>query len=88
MGRRGVLKGESEEKLNELKMELCRAIDYEVHKLIRAGISKKMLAFELGTSQANLSRAINKKTETLTFNQLFRFLVILQPAARILVSTN
>lgn len=90
MGRRTIINGElfeCEEKLKELKYELCVVIDYEVHKLWRTGVSRRRIANQLGTSQATLSKVCCKRTDQLTFNQLFRFLVLLKPSARMLIST-
>ena len=88
MGRRSALRLESPDKINELKFELCRVIDYEVDYLITGdGRSRRGIAAQLGTTEACLSRVVNKKTKLVSFDQLFRFLVILKPDVRMLIST-
>ena len=72
------------EKMNELKFELCVAIDREINNM---RMSQVRIACHLGTSQANISRVGNKKVDQLTFNQLFRYLVILKPDIRMLLSS-
>lgn len=89
MARRGKLRLESKKKLDALKFEICLVLDYDIHLTCRElQISKKALAVHLGTSEANLSRIGNKRLDQLTFNQLFRYLVILRPDVRMLISTH
>ncbi len=88
MARPPAFKMESPEKINELKFELFMVIDHEVHYLITGeGRTHRSIAAELGTTPACLSRVINKKFHLVSFNQLFRFLVILKPDVRMLIST-
>ena len=84
MSRRPQLRLESINRLNEMKAVLCNAID---HELMLEHKSKEALAILLGTSQANVSRVVNKRVEQLTFNQLFRYLIILRPDVKIMVSS-
>lgn len=72
-----------EEKLNQIKLEICCVLDRE---FAFTQLTQKELAKKLGTSQSNISRVENKKIEELTFNQLFRFLAVVNPNFKILVS--
>lgn len=78
------LRLESIDKLNEMKEVLCNAID---HEMVLMHEIPSRIAGHLGTSPANISRVRNKRVEQLTFNQLFRYLVILRPDVKILVSS-
>ena len=71
------------EKINELKFQVCQAIDREISK---QRISQQKAAIFLGTSQGNISRIVRKRVDQLTFNQLFTFLIILNPNTRMLLS--
>lgn len=83
MSRRPEFPFESVEKLNEVKFEICRILDYEMTYTQR---TQQQLALRLGTSQANISRVMNRKVNELTFNQLFRYLAILRPSFKILIA--
>lgn len=87
MSRHPKIRMEEQDKLNELKFEMCMIIDKELsyHRVSQRG--QKYAAAYLGTSQANISRVVRKKVEQLTFNQLFRYLIALRPDVRIMFST-
>ena len=74
------------EKVNELKFEICKIIDWELAHQRIAQRGLKACAFQLGTDPANVSCVVNKKVEQLTFNQLFRYLVVLRPDIRMMFS--
>ena len=71
------------EKLNEIKFLICNVID---HEMVRLQWTPLTLACHFGTTPSNISRVLNKKVDELTFNQLFRYLVILRPEFKCLVS--
>ena len=70
-------------KIDELKFQVCQAIDREI---ANQRISQQKAAIFVGTSQGNISRIVRKRIDQLTFNQLFTFLVILNPNTRMLLS--
>ena len=73
----------NQEKIDEVKLELCRALYFEI---IYAHCDYQGIANKLGTSPANVSRVMNKRIANLTINQLFRYLAILNPRFRVLIS--
>lgn len=87
MSRRSLIENCDEhlqEKLNQLKYQLCKAIEYEIYRI---RLTQYRAAVMLGTSQANVSRVVRKRTDQLTFNQLFRYLIILKPDVVMAIST-
>lgn len=83
MSRENIFIHASEGKLDEVKLEVCRVLR---HEILCSRKSQKQIAIRLGTSQGNISRVLNQRVETLTINQLFRYLAILKPKFKILVS--
>lgn len=71
------------EKLNQLKFEICYVIDNE---MTRYQWTQLELAFHVGATQSCINKVVNKKVDELSFNQLFRYLVILKPEFRCIVS--
>ena len=74
----------STETLNELKFEICKAIDWEIGYF---QMGQTEAAAWLGTSQANISRVRRKRVEQLSFNQLFNYLVSLRPDIKMTLSS-
>jgi len=72
-----------EAQLEQTMIYLCGMIRQSA---IRRCWTHKELALLLGTSQGCVSRVIRAKTDDLTINQLFRYLVILEPDFKILIS--
>lgn len=71
------------EKINEVKREICINIRRLAY---RKRLNQKMLARYIGTSEANVSRVIRHRFDQISVNQLFRYLTILEPNFRILIS--
>lgn len=83
MSRRHELAPNPKEKLNEIEIEICRAIEFEIRLLYW---EQKTIARKLGTSESCVSKVLNRRVNELTFNQLFRYLAVLNPRFRILIS--
>jgi len=66
-----------------LKIALC---DYVARSMADTRLSQRVLAARMGASQANLSRVNLLRVEQLTFNQLFRYLLALEPYARLMIT--
>jgi hypothetical protein len=71
------------EKLKEVKLELCYLI--KRHQA-RENLTAKALAFYMGTSQSNVSLVSRLNVDKLTINQLFRYLVLLEPEFKMLIA--
>lgn len=70
--------------VEQAKLEICRALRKAVDE---RGLSQLQAALIVGTSQANISRAIRYPTaKKLSFNQLFRYLTVIRPRYRIMIS--
>lgn len=67
MGRSNYHQPTTEEKLAELKLEICKILR---HEIIYSRYGQKEIAFRLGTSQGNISRVLNRRIDALTVNQL------------------
>lgn len=74
---------DTQAKIDEVKVQLCDAIYKEIISLRR---TQKDVARRLGTTQSNVSRVINRRVKYLTLSQLFRYLSVLNPDFRILIS--
>jgi len=83
MGRDNYYTPSTEEKMAEVKMEICHILRREI---LYSPRSQREIAWRLGTSQGNVSRVLNRRVENLTINQLFRYLAILKPDFKILVA--
>ncbi|MCB9027276.1 MAG: hypothetical protein H6625_13225 [Bdellovibrionaceae bacterium] len=67
----------------QVKTEVCK----QIRKItMRRGWSQKQLAWYLGTSQACAGYVVCQRVEKLTCNQLFRYLVLLEPNFKFLIS--
>ena len=71
------------DRLNQLKFQLCHAIDRSIH---RNQWSYADAARMLRVDKVVISRITNKKIERLTLNQLFEYLVRVRPNFEFLVS--
>lgn len=71
--------------IDALKFELCRAIDQAI---ARHQWSYHQAAKLMRVSRSNLSRVGNKRIETLTLNQLFRYLGAVCPGFRVMISID
>ena len=68
------------------KIEVSRALQVAV---ARRQWSQRDAALQIGTSQGNLSRALNPETaKKLTFNQLFRYLSRVDRTFRVMVDAG
>lgn len=84
MGKRLYWLKEDNHTLIEVKREVCRSLRRAVD---RRQESQRQTARFIGTSQANLSRAIRYPTaEQMSLNQLFSYLAQLEPYFEILIS--
>jgi hypothetical protein len=83
MSKKPIFLDESEEKLNQLKEEICRVLG---HAMYTSRYPRCELARRLRTSEANISRVINRRVDDLTFNQLFRYLATFKPKCKVFVS--
>ena len=83
MSRKSDFMPEPKEKLNEIKFEICRVLDHEMHNQRR---TQKELARRLGTTESCISRVRNRKVDHVTFNQLFRYLAVLNPNFKIMIA--
>lgn len=73
-----------EKKLEEVKIQICLAIRRAMGR--QSHYSSTVTAMKLGTSRACVSRVQRAIAKDLTFNQLFRYLVRLEPNFKILVA--
>lgn len=73
------------DKLNEVKMELCKAIRRVAW---REGWTQEQLAIYCGTNETWISLAVRHEVEKLTVNQLFRYLIIISPGLRMMIATD
>jgi len=73
----------SQQKLKEIKTELCHLIKRSAR---RRNYDQKTMAFYMGTTPSNASLVDNIRIEQLTINQLFRYLVNLEPNFRMLIA--
>jgi predicted XRE-type DNA-binding protein len=73
----------SEEKITEVKIELCRAIR---RVAMREGWSQKDMARYLSASESRVGHAVRFQVDKLTLNQLFLYLTVLYPQFRVMVS--
>jgi predicted XRE-type DNA-binding protein len=64
------------DKLNDVKKDICILIG---RIQFRNGYSQKVLGHYMGTSQSNASLVMKMQVEELTINQLFKYLVRLEP---------
>lgn len=71
-------------KLSEVKAELCRQLRRSMNRTSHP--SPDRIAHQLGTSKACVLRVQCARTDELTINQLFRYLVRLEPNFRFIVS--
>ncbi len=71
------------DKLNEVKKEICFLIG---RIQFRNGYSQKALGRYMGTTQSNASLVMKFRVEELTINQLFKYLVRLEPRFRVLIA--
>jgi hypothetical protein len=83
MSKQPLIFPETKDALNEIKRHICRAIRYQIY-LERK--SYRQIAFKLQTSESNICRVMNERVDDLTFNQLFRYLVVLAPKCQVLIS--
>jgi len=67
----------------EIKLQACLAIK---RIALRYGMTQRQLAFSLQTSPSCVSRMMNEKVETVSYDQLFRFLSIIAPNFKFLIS--
>jgi predicted XRE-type DNA-binding protein len=74
---------EYEEKLNNIKWEVCRMLQRVAH---RNGWYQYQLASRLGTTQSRISHVFGQKYDKLTFDQLFTYLIIAEPRFKILIA--
>ncbi len=86
MGRRSFqrLSERQEAKAREIKLKLCAKLR---RSMSRPGWSSGRAAAVMGTSQAVVSHIWCDRVEKLTFNQLFRFLILLELHLDVLIST-
>lgn len=68
-----------------VKWEVIRAIE---KICARNGYDQKKIARILGTSEAQVSRLLNKRFQNISLKVMFRYLSILYPKFRILISLN
>lgn len=73
-----------ERKLDEVKIHLCQVIRRAMGR--QTHYSSSATAIKLGTSRACVSRVQRSVAKDVTFNQLFRYLVRLEPNVKILIS--
>lgn len=85
MGRDNFFTETADQKMAEVKLEICRILRREI---LYSHRSQKEIAWRLGTSQGNVSRVLNQRVDALTVNQLFRYLAILKPDFKILVAPH
>lgn len=78
------LSQQEEEKLQDVKIQICLAIRRAMGR--QTHYSSTVTAMKLGTSRACVSRVQRAIAKDLTFNQLFRYLVRLEPNFKILVA--
>ena len=71
-----VVTNEQKEKLNQIKHTLCIAIKNIERKQF---ISSKNMAFMMGTTASRLSEVQRLQYDKLTLNQLFHYLIRLDP---------
>lgn len=76
---------EEKEKLNKVKAELCWQLRRSMARTNH--YSSQLVAYKLGSNRACVSKVQCGRVNDLTFNQLFRYLVRLEPNFKFLVST-
>jgi|GEM_PF-4571371 len=79
------MKPPAQEKIDAVKLELCYAID---RAIARQMWTYAEAAFWMGTSKANVSRVVNKRTNRLTVGQLVKYLAVVCPHFRFMVSID
>lgn len=86
MGRRArrPLSEAEQRKLDEVKLQLCLTLRRSMARMDH--YSSTRLAIMMGTSRACVSKVQCARIEELTFNQLFGYLVRLEPNFKILIS--
>ncbi len=72
------------EKLTEVKRQLCRVLRKSM--ALKPHANQSWLALQLRTSRACVCRVQMGDTKNITFNQLMRYLVRLEPEFQILIS--
>jgi hypothetical protein len=77
------LANERKEKLDETKATICRAI---MKSSRQKGYTRRQLALYLGTDKSNVSAIENRRVDRLSCNQLFRYLLNLEPNFELLIS--
>jgi len=77
------LKFRGSSSVGEVKFEICRVLDLEMQGFRR---TQKELAHRLGTTESCISRVRNRKVDNVTFNQLFRYLAVLNPNFKIMIA--
>jgi hypothetical protein len=73
-----------QQKLEEIKLEICLAIRQSMARSHHPSTST--FAMRFGTSRASVSRVQRGVTSSLTFNQLFKYMVRLEPGFRLMIS--
>lgn len=69
--------------LEPIKKEIC----YHIRRYaMKRGWTQKELAKQIGVSEAKVSQVVRLRLDQLTVDQLFRYLIILKPQVRILIS--
>lgn len=74
----------NQEKLDEVKLQLCDRID---RFMVWQHLTQEQLAFQLGTSRANVNRIVNRKIKHLSISQLFKYLSQIKPNFEFLIHT-
>lgn len=74
---------EEKAKLDQVKIQLCRTIR---RSMCRGYAGQGWLAIKLGTSRTCMGRIQRADIKNLSFNQLFRYLVHLEPHFEVLIS--
>jgi hypothetical protein len=73
----------NQRKMEDVKKQMCRAIRKAARK---KNYSRREWALYMGTSKAIVSSIENERVHRLSFNQLFRYLVYLEPNFELLIS--
>lgn len=72
-----------ESRTHELKRELCQVF----RRIVMAnGWAQKTLALRLGASERSIGYVVNGYVDRLTFNQIFSYLIALEPNIEIMIS--
>lgn len=73
----------SQEALHQVKLELAQCLR---RIAMRQGLTQRDLAWNLGCATSLTSLIVRGKVETVSLNQLFRCLAMIEPKFRILIS--